>query len=675
MNFVARLQDLRIGTRLLLLLGIVALAVGAAGIAYLDMRQTTSVLQSEVEAARRVSAAADTVAAHALKARLGAKEFLNVKRVTALDLYRAERAPLDAGIDTLQQAAGQGALGADARAVTGDLQAWRATVDKAIAEVERLGVTEDKGLEGALRAAVHAMETRLQKLTGDAKGNAAEKLEVLTTKVLMLRRHEKDFMLRRDRKYAADADKRGAEFRELLAGAAISAEGKQDLTSSLDEYLSKLHAYVDGAIAVEAARIASEKSFDALAPKLSKLESDAAAGAQLARDKIAADRIRAERTMLLALSIGVLLAAAAAVVLIRSVTRPLIRLKEAMLRLAGGDIDIEVPSTTQKDETGDMARAVLVFRDNALTARRLAAEAETAKRTAATRRRAEMLELAAEFERGVGDVVRALDGAAVELRGSAEGMAATAEQGARQSTALASASEEATTNVGAVAVATEELTSSIGEIGRQVAASSDMAKRAVEEAVRADATVRGMSDAAERIGGVVALIESIASQTNLLALNATIEAARAGEAGKGFAVVATEVKSLATQTGKATEEIAGQIGGMQQATADAVTAINTIRGSIEHLSEIAAAIAAAVEEQGAATSEISRNVAQASRGTDEVASNLTGFSEGAAETGRTAQVLLQSASTVEHRARDLGGRIEGFLRRLRSDDESLAAAA
>lgn len=257
------------------------------------------------------------------------------------------------------------------------------------------------------------------------------------------------------------------------------------------------------------------------------------------------------------------------------------------------------------------------------------------------------------------DLIKVVGSAATELQATAESMAATAEETSRQSQSVAAASEQATNNVNTVAAATEEMANSVAEIGRQVSQSATIAKRAVDEADRTNTTVSGLADAAQKIGDVVKLISDIASQTNLLALNATIEAARAGDAGKGFAVVASEVKSLANQTAKATEDIAAQIGGIQETTKGTVEAIKSISTTIAEISQIAAAIASAVEEQGAATQEISRNITEAAAGTQEVSSNISGVNEAATETGRAAGEVLSAANELAQRI--LQGEVQKFL--------------
>jgi methyl-accepting chemotaxis protein len=263
-------------------------------------------------------------------------------------------------------------------------------------------------------------------------------------------------------------------------------------------------------------------------------------------------------------------------------------------------------------------------------------------------------------------VVDAVSNASVDLQKAAQSMSATAEQTSRQATAVAAASEQASANVQTVAASTEEMSSSIAEISRQVEQSTQIARKAVDEAQHTTGTMAGLAEAAQKIGLVVQLIQDIASQTNLLALNATIEAARAGDAGKGFAVVASEVKSLATQTGKATEEIGGQITAIQAATGQAVSAMKSIDGTIGEISEISTTIAAAMEEQGAATREITRNTQEAARGTQDVSSNVAGVTQSASETGTAAAQVLGSAAELEKQADSLRAGVDDFLAKIRA---------
>ena len=384
-----------------------------------------------------------------------------------------------------------------------------------------------------------------------------------------------------------------------------------------------------------------------------------------------ADRIRAGAESALWTAVGVALALfgltiALGFVIVRGITRPVAGMTGAMSELARGDRTVEVPGVGRRDEIGDMAASVQVFKQKMIEADRLRGEQEEMKRRADEEKRAAMGKLADEFAASVQGVVGAVSSASSQLQSTARSMSSTAAQASQRSTAVAAAAEQASANVQTVASAAEELSSSIGEISRQVAESTRIATQAVEEAGRTNAQVQALAEAAQKIGDVVKLINDIAGQTNLLALNATIEAARAGEAGKGFAVVASEVKSLATQTAKATEDIAAQVKSIQGATTDSVQAIGLITGTIARINEIATTVASAVEEQGAATKEIARNVQQASAGTAEVSTNIAAVTQAAGETGAASSQVLTAAGELSKQSEALHLQVDAFISKVRA---------
>ena len=376
--------------------------------------------------------------------------------------------------------------------------------------------------------------------------------------------------------------------------------------------------------------------------------------------RVQAAVIQAEVIMTVVGVIALVLGIAAAVLIGIGITRPIGAMTSAMGRLAEKDMSTEIPATENKDEIGDMARAVQVFKDNMIRADKLAEEQRVEQEKQAERAR-RIEHLCKTFDATSTEAVKSVASAATELQGASESMSATAEEATRQSAAVAAASEQASANVQTVASAAEELSSSISEISRQVSQSSQIAANAVKKAQQTNTKVEGLAEAAQKIGEVVALITDIADQTNLLALNATIEAARAGDAGKGFAVVASEVKNLANQTAKATDEIGTQIAGIQTATQDAVTAIQEIVSVISEIDDISSAIAAAVEEQGAATQEIARNVEQAATGTQEVSSNIVGVNQAANDTGAAATQIQSASSELSKQSETLRTEVEKFL--------------
>jgi methyl-accepting chemotaxis protein len=349
------------------------------------------------------------------------------------------------------------------------------------------------------------------------------------------------------------------------------------------------------------------------------------------------------------------------------IARPMTRLNGAMGKMADGELNVVIPGADRGDEIGDVAKTIAVIRNNAEQKAREEAEAKIKQdRGVAELRKADMQKLADAFESAVGEIVEMVSSAATELEASANGLTTIAERSQQLATTVAAASGEASTNVQSVAAASEELSSSVNEISRQVQDSSRVANEAVEQAQKTNDRVGELSKAASRIGDVVELINTIAGQTNLLALNATIEAARAGEAGRGFAVVASEVKALAEQTAKATGEISQQISGIQSATEDSVGAIKEISETIGRMSEISATIAAAVEEQGAATQEISRNIQHAALGTSEVSSNIVNVQQGASETGSASSQVLSAAQSLSVESNRLKVEVSKFLNSVRA---------
>jgi methyl-accepting chemotaxis protein len=398
-----------------------------------------------------------------------------------------------------------------------------------------------------------------------------------------------------------------------------------------------------------------------------KMVDEMLADAEKASYQMTVEANSAIHLMYVAATVGLLLGLAAAMWIgIKGLSRPIAELKTVMEAFARNNLNAEVPGVERRDELGEMARTVEVFKKNGLEVERLKADQQAGELRTAQQRKADMIKLADDFEGAVSKIIDTVSSASTELEASASTLTATAVRSQELTTIVAAASEEASTNVQSVASATEEMASSVHEISRQVQESARIANEAVDQARRTNDRVGELSKAAARIGDVVELINTIAGQTNLLALNATIEAARAGEAGRGFAVVASEVKALAEQTAKATGEIGQQIAGIQAATQESVSAIREISHTIEKLSEISSTIAAAVEEQGAATQEISRNVQQAAQGTMQVSSNITDVQRGASETGSASSQVLSAAKSLSSDSNRLKLEVGKFLNTVRA---------
>jgi methyl-accepting chemotaxis protein len=658
-------QNLKIGVRLAL--GIGALLLLVAGLALTSYVSLTAANGnfSEYRLSARRATAAGVWNGDLLHARVEVKNFLLQQTSEAADKATAGIAfalsSLDRGADLFHGAADEQLISTLAEGVKGyrdnfaEVLALKAQRDPLVEQMNTAGADAEKAL-------TRIMETA--KSDGDAVATYAA-AEVMRN-LLLARVYAMKFLRQNDqeqvdrvraelgdftkkltalqgelqnperRALAADAEKQGRTYSEAFEKVQSLILSRNEIIAAMDKSGAEMAADLNG-IADQAKAMQDE-----IGPR---------ASGEMQRGIFTA----------LAISLAVLLAGVAiGYAVARSITKPIVAMTGAMGTLAEGNLDTMVPAQGRKDEIGGMAAAVQIFKDNMIRNKEMQAR-EAAELEARARRSQRIAELTEVFEREATIVVKTVSSAATEMQSTASAMSATAEETSRQATAVAAGSEQASSNVQTVASATEELTASIGEITTQVTESTRIVGAAVEQANETTAKVRGLSDAAQKIGDVVRLINDIAGQTNLLALNATIEAARAGEAGKGFAVVASEVKTLATQTARATEEISGQVRAIQEATAGSAQAIETITQTIARVSEISTAIASAVEEQGAATQEIARNVQEAAVGTQEVSANIVSVTEAAQETGTAATQLLGASGELARQAEVMRAEVEKYI--------------
>jgi methyl-accepting chemotaxis protein len=551
------------------------------------------------------------------------------------------------------------ALSTDANRPTYDqvasgVAAYAKAFGELVAAMKALGLNQNEGAQAAMRRAVQTAEAELNKLGRD---------DIVVT-VLQLHRNEKDFQLR-ETQAEADAHARNAvRLGELLAASGLDAAQRTMLAGHAAEYVKSFGDLVRLTLEKNAKTSELSRAFAAVEPIIEKL---------LEVEKADIDRAMGEVARQLDLARWILwvsMAAIAAVVVLLSllisgyIANPIGQITAQMDRLGKGDTDIAV-DVTGKDEVADMGRSLIVFRDNLVAQREL--EAQAARQQQVQLERAQRVAaITDEFQASVSKVLDTTSKSVVALETTAQDLTRISATAQELSVAAAAGSNEASSNVQTVAAATEELTASIKEISRQIARSSESANRTADLAASSEVRVRELSEVAVRIGDVVKLINSIASQTNLLALNATIEAARAGDAGKGFAVVANEVKALASQTAKATDEIGAQVTAIQEKTGGVVTAMADIGVAIRGISEMTATVASAVEEQTAATQEIGRNVEQAAQGVEETNKAITGVRSAAEETGTASGGVQQASGDVAAQADALAKRVTLFLEAVRA---------
>jgi methyl-accepting chemotaxis protein len=521
----------------------------------------------------------------------------------------------------------------------------------------RLGLDETSGREGVLRQSVHQIEEALKAIDQSK----------LTELMLMMRRHEKDFMLRRQTTYGDLLTSRAAEFRKALAQTGLQSGDKERIGRLLDAYLRDFDAWQREALALAAAEIATSKAYASIEPSLRRVTQ------HIITRKTSGDaanlqaRQNAESIFIVALGSAIFLVALLSLIIGRSVARPLSQMTVAMGKLAAGQFDVVLPGLGRRDEVGEMAAAMETFKVNlAEKARKDAEQTIADERSREEERKAYAMRMAAGFEAAVGTVVNRVNGLSTELENAAGSLLRTTSELVGASSQVASASEEASMSAQSIAQASEEMSVAIGQTSERLEETSGIVREAMQQVRKADSNCLALSSSAAQIGSIIKMITTIAEQTNLLALNATIEAARAGAAGRGFSVVATEVKNLAGQTAQATDSIARQIHAMQVQTADSTEAIGAIAVTIEKLQQISIDISATVMQQNAATGEVTRNIQQTAQTSAEITESITVVHSGTADISAAANQVNDSAGILGTESRRLRKEVDSFLATVRA---------
>ena len=620
-------QKLSLKGQISLLVGLSLAAFLAFGFLYYNSARKQEEFSARNEQIRVIHDSALKINIAFLEARRQEKDFLNRKSEDQVKAHGLAIQTAQNLLTELNSAHLSNELDNNLRNAAKAIQEYAELFSKAVSLQTQLGLNERLGLSGQMRTSVHQIESTLKNYQNDA----------LAVLMLQMRRHEKDFLARKDLAYLEQMKKRDEEFRQALPSAAnIPSAAHAEILRLMTSYHADFEAITAKTMELDTVLKDMDRVYSLGMAVVKNIETDTLTTLEQSEDQLQSTEASARRMILFTLLGAAAFVSLFGFAIARHIYRSLSDMSKAMLNLANGQLDTPIPSEKRQDELGKMAQAMAVFRDNTRRVGDLNRQQEQQEQDNIKRRRMDMLNMAKTLEDQVGSMVTGISDNATEVHSSVHSVAAASNEAVEALNQVLRAAGETSHSVQTVASASEELSASINEIAARVATASTISGNAVHEAHEADQLVHGLAEAVERIGQVITLITDIASQTNLLALNATIEAARAGDAGKGFAVVAGEVKSLANQTARATEEISSQIEAVQSATTQAVSAISNVTDTIVKVNEISVAVAASVEEQGTATNEI--------------AGNAERVSELAVEVRDTVEQLNHKMKDIQHNA-------------------------
>ncbi|WP_029007001.1 methyl-accepting chemotaxis protein [Azospirillum halopraeferens] len=651
------LSNVSIGTRIALLVLASLVTLALLGGTVVVGAQRVFQAADELNGFREVSERITGIERRAGRLRFQALRFVTERDAAAADAFTTNAVEITALLAEVRETAGSAIPIEDLESLEAGVTALKDRFAAVVTRARELGLTDEDGLRGRLRDSAKAIEDELKMWPNADK---------LSSRMEAMRKMEKDFIIYADEGMLSGHRKAFNEFTFFLADQGLDTHTQTTLEKLVRTYRTDLGSFVDATKAFRAEVATFNEAFQALGPRFDALLVTAGNGMNQA---VETQNHTADEVSTTAVTVGSVLVfvfVAISLLVARSITRPLASIETVMKRLAAGDRAAVVPGTDRRDEIGSMARAVQVFKESLQRTHDLEIEARAAERRAEEERRQALAEVARDFDQAFGKVLHTVGSATEQIRSGAHILRDTAEKMRLQAVDTSEKAEQTAEVVGIVHTVSHTLTSSIDDIGQRVSTSSTAVQRAVERARRSDDAVRALSDSSQRIGEIVRLINEIAGQTNLLALNATIEAARAGEAGKGFAVVAQEVKVLANQTAKATEDISGQVGAIQAATTDVVDAIVAIRHTIEEVEGLSREVSVSVGRQLEQTQEIVNAVGRANNTSNEVSESVSSMAMTAAETGKSAVEMIYSAGQLTNEFQQLQTDARRFVESIRA---------